>query len=189
MKYGGPVRHFAPIVAVGIVSVAASVAVWHLTRASEHRALVEEFSSRAHNQATILQGGVDDYLDELRSVRALFDSSNSPVSREQFESFSNSLIAGHAAILNIAWIPRVRREERATHERAAADDGLQDYHIRTITSDGSLPVSAERDEYFQKFYSGWRCPFNLSAVDAPHRARGPTWILGWLAGVCTRAAP
>jgi CHASE domain len=73
--------------------------------------------------------------------------------REEFENFSNSLLEGHAAILNIAWIPRVKHEVRATHETAATRDGLTDYHIRAIARDGSLPISPERNEYFPKYYS------------------------------------
>ena len=145
--------HFAPILTVGIVGVVVSISVWYLTAASENRAFVQEFAGRANNQAIILQNGIDDYWDKLYAVRALFDSSNQAITREEFESFSNSLLDGHAAILNIAWIPRVKREERVAHELAAARDGLPDYHIRAVAPDGSLPVSPERDEYFPKFYS------------------------------------
>ena len=92
-------------------------------------------------------------MDKLYAVRALFDSSSEPITRAAFESFGNSLLAGHAAILNIGWIPRIRNEDRAAHERAAAHDGLIDYHIRVIAPDGTLPISPKRDEYFPKFYS------------------------------------
>ena len=146
------IRHFTPILAVGIVGVVVSISVWYLMAASENRAFRQEFAGRANNQANILQNGIDEYLDKIYSVRALFDSSQQ-VTRENFETFSKSLLHSHAAILNIAWVPRVRRGERVAHELAADRDGLPDYHIRTFASDGSLPVSPERDEYFPKFYS------------------------------------
>jgi diguanylate cyclase (GGDEF)-like protein len=145
--------HFAPILTVGIVSVAVSIFFWYVTSASEYRAFVQEFDGRANNQAIILQNGIDDYWEKLYAVRALFDSSTQPITREEFENFSNSLLEGHAAILNIAWIPRIKREERAAHETAATRDGLTDYHIRAISRDGSLPISPERNEYFPKYYS------------------------------------
>jgi hypothetical protein len=84
-------------------------------------------------------------------VRALFNSSNQAVTREQFEKFANALL--DPAILNIAWVPRVRRDERVAHELAAAREGLPDYRIRAIAPDGSLSVSPEQDEYFPKSYS------------------------------------
>ncbi len=144
----------APVPIIAIVGVAASIALWYLTVAAENRAFVHEFADRANNQAVLLQNGIDDYWDMLRALRALFDSSSQGVTRDEFESFAKSLVDGrHAAILNVAWVPRVKREERAAHELAAARDGLSDYHIRAVAPDGSLPVSPERDEYFPKFYS------------------------------------
>jgi diguanylate cyclase (GGDEF)-like protein/PAS domain S-box-containing protein len=153
LKTWDRIRHIAPVLALGFVGIAVTVAVWGLTVSSENRTLVQEFSGRANNQAAALQNGVNGYLDKLYAVRALFDSSNQPITRDEFEAFSNSLLAGHAAILNIGWIPRVKHEDRAAHERAAAHDGLLDYHIRAIAPDGTLPVSPKRDEYFPKFYS------------------------------------
>jgi diguanylate cyclase (GGDEF)-like protein len=145
------IRKFAPVFTVGILGVVASVSFWYLTIVSENHAFELEFAGRSNNQAIVLQSGIDDYWSKLYAVRALFDSSNQAVTREQFEIFSNSLL--DAAILNIAWIPRVRREERATHELAAARDGLLNYRVRAIAPDGSLSVSSEQDEYFPKFYS------------------------------------
>jgi diguanylate cyclase (GGDEF)-like protein len=146
-------RHFAPILTIGLVGIVVSVTLWYLAAASEKRSFELEFAGRAANQAIILQSGIGDFWDKLYAIRALFDSSAHAITREQFESFSNSLLDGQTAILNISWIPRVRREERFAHEIAAANDGLPDYHIRSIAPDGSLPVSTEQDEYFPKFYS------------------------------------
>jgi len=147
------VRSQASAVIVGAASLAACFAVWLLTVAAEERTLVEEFNGRANNQAIVLQNGIDDYWDKLSSVRALFDSSPQKTTREQFEGFSNSLLAGHSAMLNVSWIPRITQADRAAHELEGADDGLPDYHIRTVAGDGTLPISAERDEYYPKFYS------------------------------------
>jgi diguanylate cyclase (GGDEF)-like protein len=142
-----------PVLAVAIVSVAVPISIWYLMRASENRAFILDFSSRAANQASVLQNGVDDYGDRLYALRALFDSSTHPVTREEFEAFSKEFLLGHTAILNIAWAPRVMRDERAAHELAAIGDGLPDYHIREVAPDGGIVVAAERDAYFPKFYS------------------------------------
>jgi diguanylate cyclase (GGDEF)-like protein/PAS domain S-box-containing protein len=142
-----------PVLTAGIVSIVVSIAVWRLTVASETRTAELEFAQRADNQASVLQSGIADYLEKLYSVRALFDSSNHAITWNEFERFSNSLLVNHPAILNLSWIPRVKRGERTTHELAAVRDGLADYHIRAIGPDGSLPVSPEKDEYFPKYYS------------------------------------
>src|ERR1700722_2433559 len=147
------IRDVAPALIAGVVSIGASIAVWGLTVASENRTFALEYAQRANNQANTLQNGIANYLDKLYSVRALFDSSNHAITREEFESFSKSLLVNQPAILNISWIPRVERNERAAHELAAVHDGLPDYHIRAIGPNGSLPVAPARDEYFPKFYS------------------------------------
>jgi diguanylate cyclase (GGDEF)-like protein len=146
-------RRFAPVLAVGTVGVAASVVVWHLTASAESGAMVQEFDSRANNQEIILENGINDYWDELYAVRALFDSSNSDVTRDEFAHFARSQLSRHSAILNLAWAPRVKRDQRVAHEQLGAREGLPDYHIRSLGPHSSLPVSPERDEYFPKFYS------------------------------------
>jgi diguanylate cyclase (GGDEF)-like protein len=152
LRQGRRIKRHAAVLVIAIAGVLVSIAIWHLTAASETRAFVAEFSGRSNNLAFNLQNGIDVYRDKLYAVRALFDSSND-VGRKEFETFANSLINGHRAILNMAWFPRVGRDDRAAHERAAARDGMPDYHIRAVGPGNSLPVSAERDEYFPKFYS------------------------------------
>src|SRR3984957_18017051 len=105
--------HVMPVPIAGIVGIVASIAVWRLTIASETHTATLEYAQRADNQASVLQNGIADYLDKLYSVRALFDSSNKTVSRDEFERFTNSLLVNHAAILNLSWIPRVKNDERA----------------------------------------------------------------------------
>jgi diguanylate cyclase (GGDEF)-like protein len=146
--------HTLSALTVGFLSVILSIFVWYRTVVFEDRAIALEFAGRADNQPIILQNGIDDYLDRLRAVRALFDSSNQAITRDEFERFCKTLLDGrHAAILNISWAPRVKREERVAHELAGGRDGLPDYHIRAVAPDGSLPVSPERDEYLPIFYS------------------------------------
>ena len=146
-------RDLAPVLMVGACGVALSVGTWYMMAQSETRAAIQEFDSRANNQAIILENGIDDYWDELYAVRDLFTSSDHDVTRSEFEKFARTLIGRHSAILNIAWAPRVKRGERAAHEQLGASEGLPDYHIRFLGPHGSLPVSPERDEYFPKFYS------------------------------------
>jgi CHASE1-domain containing sensor protein len=77
----------------------------------------------------------------LAAVRSLFESSKQPITRKQFESFAQSILDGHVAILNISWIPRVRDDERSEHERTGARDGLSDSRRRR------RPLAASTYEY------------------------------------------
>jgi len=147
------IRHLAPVIALGILGVAASFATWYVMAQAESRSAVREFNGRAENRAIVLKNGIADYWDELYALRALFDSSNGALTREEFGRFSKSLLKRHVAILNFAWAPRVGRDERVAHELEGARDGVPNYHIRTIGAHVTLPVAPEQDEYFPKFYS------------------------------------
>ena len=144
---------FAPVVLVGACGFALSAGASYMASKSETRAAIREFDSRAANQAAILENGIDDYWDELYAVQYLFESLSQNVTRGEFDRFARSLIRRHSAILNIAWAPRVKRDERAAHEQLGAREGLPDYHIRSLGPKGSLPISPAGDEYFPKFYS------------------------------------
>jgi diguanylate cyclase (GGDEF)-like protein len=142
-----------PILAAALIGVVLTVFAWNLTSQSEDQIAAQQFAVRAGNQALILQLGIDNNLDRLKALRALFDSSSQTVSREEFEAFGHSLLQNDSAIMNVSWNPLVTRDERAANELAGAVDGLRDYHIRVVASDGSLPISPEHDEYVPKFYS------------------------------------
>jgi CHASE1-domain containing sensor protein len=71
-----------------MVGIAASLAVWYLAFSAEQRATVLEFNARANNQAITMDNGIDNYWDELYSVRALIESLNQKVTREQFETLA-----------------------------------------------------------------------------------------------------
>ena len=69
-RYG--IQSVLPILIVGFCGIAVSVGAWYMLFQFETRTAVREFDSRAANQATILENGIDDYWDELYAVRALF---------------------------------------------------------------------------------------------------------------------
>ena len=71
MEYSRRIRDVAPILTIGILGVLVSAFAWYLLFTTENRAFVQEFDSRAHNHATILQSGINDYWDKLYAVKAL----------------------------------------------------------------------------------------------------------------------
>ena len=75
------------------------------------------------------------------------------VSRAQFEQFTKQLMNDQTAILGMSWIPRVTRDQRVAHERAAVLDGIPGYRIRSVAPDGSMAPSPEKSEYFPVLYT------------------------------------
>jgi len=122
--------HFFPVFIVAVVTAAATIATWYLIYASERRAHDHDFIRRAGNQANVIQNRSDDHWLKLYALRALFDSAEHPVTRDEFEHFAKSLIADDPAIMNVAWAPRVTREERPAHESSAVNGGLKHLPLR-----------------------------------------------------------
>ena len=151
-KYRELARVVFPTLVAGFSGLFVTMAMWHLTAEAEHRQYEIEFAGRANNHRTVLQRGIDDYWDSMYAVRAFFDASET-INRGQFEDFAKSLLKDRPAILNLAWLHRVKHDQRAVHESEGVRDGLPNYRIRAIAPDGSLPAAPKKDEYFPKFYS------------------------------------
>jgi diguanylate cyclase (GGDEF)-like protein len=146
-------RRFAPAVAAAALGLALSVFAWFSVAAWEDRLAREDFARRSANLAQTLQVGLNEYLYKLVALRAFFNASNDGVSRSEFNVFTKDLLDERNAILSFTWIPRIRRDERAAHERAGLRDGIPDYHIKSVGPDGRMSPAPEQDEYFPLFYS------------------------------------
>jgi diguanylate cyclase len=152
-QYGSKLRPFLSCIlaaALGVgLSVAAAGSAWRF----EARHSASQFEVLAENHFMILQNGLNQYLDTLGAVRALFDSSDVPVSRSSFEAFTRPLLLEDAAIATLSWVPRVKNSDRAAHEREGVIGGVPGYRIGAMGADGKITVSPERSEYYPIFYA------------------------------------
>lgn len=114
------------------------------------------FNTRANNIASTLQSGLNRYFAKIVALRGLLEAAEHGVTRREFRIFADRILEGQPAILSVSWIPRVRHDERAAHERAAVEDGIADYRIRSIDPDGQTTVSPEQEEYFPVYYTSER---------------------------------
>ena len=108
-----------------LIGIALSVTAGFMVSLWEDRHAVLEFNAIAENQYMALQNGLNEYLNKLLTVRALFESSDDEVSRKEFEAFTRPHMQSSSAIQTLSWVPRVRRDERPAYELAAARDGIE----------------------------------------------------------------
>jgi CHASE1-domain containing sensor protein len=147
-------RQFAPCLLAAAIGFGVSVAAAGMTANRESRDAEQEFNATAENNFMVVQNGVNEYVNKLRAVRALFDSSDAAVSRNAFAAFTRPLMLENAAISTLSWVPRILNSERADFEREAVRQGLPDYHIKMMHADGiTLSLSPERSEYYPVFYA------------------------------------
>src|SRR5262249_27980823 len=150
-------RVLLPCVAAAIAGTFLSVEAWDGSRLGEQRLAELELNARSEDYRSVLQTGIDNYIDKIQSLQALFGTMPN-VSRQQFLDYANALLGGHPAILAVSWVPRVSNAERAQHERMGLREGYVNYQIRSQQPDGSLGVAPPASEYFPVLYSSVATP-------------------------------
>ncbi len=149
----GRLRQFLPCIVAAAIGIAVTVTSAAVIVQRDDGDADRQFRVLAENHFMVLQNGLNEYVNRLKAVRALFDSSVEPVTRNEFEAFAQPLLRENAAIATLSWVPRVSDSERAEHERAGALQGLPNYHIKDIDAEGKMTVSPKRSEYYPIFYA------------------------------------
>jgi diguanylate cyclase (GGDEF)-like protein/PAS domain S-box-containing protein len=151
--------------AVAIAGLILTTTAWFAVSRGEDTLAASELSSSSEGHARNLQVGINAYLRKVAALRALFESADENVSRAEFYKFTKQLMSDQNSILGMSWFPRVARDQREAHERAAKHDGLPDYRIKSVDPDGNAASSAEQNEYFPVYYTTDRPGLPIYGLD------------------------
>jgi diguanylate cyclase (GGDEF)-like protein len=146
-------QRYLPCILAATLGIAVSVIFGSTLAIHESRNAERQFDVVAENHFMVLQNGLNEYVNRLQSLRALFESSADSVTRDGFAAFTRPILADNSAIVTLSWVPRVLKSDRAHHERAAALQGLADYHIKAMNAGGTMTISHERSEYYPIYYA------------------------------------
>jgi len=150
---GSKLRQLWPCILAATIGIAASITSAGVTAQRDNNDAERQFHVLAENHFMVLQNGLNEYLNRLRAVRALFDSSDDPVTRSEFDAFTRPILADNSAIATLSWVPRLFNSERAEHERSAVLQGLAGYRINAMHADGKIALSPEHSEYYPIYYA------------------------------------
>src|SRR3984957_3912320 len=150
---GSKLRQLLPCILASAIGVAASVTATGVIIQRDNNDADRQFHVLAENHFMVLQNGLDEYVTRLHAVRALFDSSEEPVTRNEFEAFTRPILADNSAITTLSWVPRLLNSERAEHERSAVLQGLTGYGIKAMNTNGKMVPSPEHSEYYPIYYA------------------------------------
>ncbi len=154
MQVLGKLKQFVPCIVAAAIGIAVTTSATGVIVVRDNNDAEHQFRVLAENHFMVLQNGFNEYVNRLEAVRALFDSSDDPVKRDEFETFTRPLLRENAAIATLSWVPRVLNSERAQHERQAQLDGVPDYHIKDmVRGNGPMTPSPEHSEYYPIFYA------------------------------------
>jgi CHASE1-domain containing sensor protein len=95
------IRPSAPIFCTALVGLIISVFAWFSVSRMDERLALQEFNKNAAHNELILESGLDRYFSNLVALDALFDSTPNEVTRQEFVTFSKTLLKGQTAILGL----------------------------------------------------------------------------------------
>jgi diguanylate cyclase len=144
---------FMPCILVGAAGIGMSLTAASLSESHESQHAELQFQVIAENHFMVIQNGLNEYVNRLRAMRALFDSTEDRVTRHEFETFARPLLLQNSAIVTLSWVPRMPQSERAEHERAGSAEGIAGYRIKAMEEDGRLVLSPVQTEYYPIFYA------------------------------------
>ncbi|MBL7114682.1 MAG: CHASE domain-containing protein [Kiritimatiellae bacterium] len=111
----------------------------------------EEFVHKIDAHVALIDKQLGEDIAILRSVKALFDSSEE-VTRYEFNTFSRFLLNRYPSMRAVGWLPRVPAHERRAVEERAQNDGIDGFQITERQEQGRMVRAGERDEYFPVYF-------------------------------------
>ncbi len=138
----------AVLVLGAISTLAVFTAAWR-----EHRATVQaELRSEVEIGTRSFQFAIADYVDLVVALQAYAEGSGGAPDHRQLRAILARLARGQPAVQSLAYLPRVRREQRADFERTARAAGWPDFAILEHGADGRDRPAAGRSEYFPFYF-------------------------------------
>ncbi|MGY6274434.1 EAL domain-containing protein [Methylomonas sp. MgM2] len=130
-----------------LVTLIALTSIFKLVYQSEKARVQLAFDNEAGIIDRLFIEYANNAIDSSLSLRDLYIAA-SPISRQQFASFSQSVLQRHPELQALEWIPRVLRTELANFEQQVRAEGYGDFKVVEKDSDGMLIPVRERDEYY-----------------------------------------
>jgi CHASE1-domain containing sensor protein len=113
-----------------------------------------EFSQHAALGATALQRSMQEHLEVLYGLAALYTTAAQPLNlnREAFRELTKGLLQRYPSVQALGWVPRISEADREVYLAAARREGISDFQITEWTPKLQMARAARRDVYYPIFY-------------------------------------
>jgi CHASE1-domain containing sensor protein len=147
------VLRYSPALAAVLLGLALSFWLFGRARDAEQARLRDQFAVLVQGAAGSVHAGLQSDIEILRSLGALYASSQA-VERDEFSAFAQSALDLHRDIRALEWVPRVTRDQRQEFEAAARAAGLPGFRIvEGLGPPGEFVEAPARDDYFPIYYA------------------------------------
>ena len=134
-----------------LVTLVALTSIFVLVNRVEMARIQLAFDNEAGIIDHLLVEYANNAIDSSLSLRDLYIAS-SPVSRQQFALFSQSVLQRHPELQALEWLPRITRTELPTFVQKVRAEGYDNFDVVEKNSEGKLVPVRERDEYYPVTY-------------------------------------
>ncbi|MGD0383950.1 MAG: CHASE domain-containing protein, partial [Thermoguttaceae bacterium] len=131
---------------VAVGGLVVSFVLFWTIRLQERRVAMVQFRLEAEKKVAAVKQALADQLGIMSLVKAFYAGSFD-VDRNEFKIFSDSVFEEHSDIKTLAWMPRVRSEERGAFEQSVKKAGFPQFQITERRGESFVPA-AVRKQYF-----------------------------------------
>ncbi len=141
---GRLIRHpYLTALAVLALGGLISCALFSTVNRLENNRLRDNFQLVALKHHSLLERTIQSSISPLATLQAFYRSSDS-VYRDEFSSFVEPLLAQHAEIQSLQWIPKVTLAQESAYERTARREGIVGFEMQ-VWSDPKSDEKAGAD--------------------------------------------
>lgn len=144
-------RWWGLLAAAVIAGTLLSVLAYLLVADLEKSRASSQFNQVADERLEDIERNIRVALSAVQSIHSFFASS-SHVTRTEFQTFVNPLLAEEPALVAAFWAPRVNAAERAIFEQEARLDGYPEYAVLQLGPQGGPIVRSKQPRYFPVLY-------------------------------------
>ena len=112
-----------PLLLVGLLGLIITIVVFFVVREKEAQEIRSNFHFTANSVNTDIKDILENDIDTLRLIEALFQGSEF-VTRDEFQKFVQPVLERHPHILLFGWLPSVKLDDLKTFQRKLGEEGI-----------------------------------------------------------------
>jgi diguanylate cyclase (GGDEF)-like protein/PAS domain S-box-containing protein len=137
-------------VAILAIGISLSVITFNSVRIQDEFAVKTAFQRAAETHASEITQGIDQSVQLIRSVDALFQATGS-VSKEGFHAFVQPLLKQYPGVQAVEWVPRIKAEQLEQFEKRA-QQAFPGFRITERLQQDKMIPAKTRPEYYPVYY-------------------------------------
>ena len=128
-----------------------SIGLYNVVLSLEETKVNDLFTFSAKSRLNSFEKHIDNHIDIVNLMAALYSSSNS-VSRKEFKDFVDRVLERNPSVQGILWTPIIKKSQLAGYMKKVSSDGLKDYKIIQIDTEPEAKIGLSEKELMLVYY-------------------------------------